>query len=181
MPAAVSEEAIKRGTGKAWSEWMAWFQDANVAEASHGEIARRLVEETDVSGWWAQMLTVAFEQEIGRRVPGQDCDGEYSVSTSKTLNMSMDDALNWWLRAVEGHEEFGDVQLSGEPEVTRTDRWRYWRVRLADGTRVNVDIYEKASGKSSLSIRHEKLESPDLIEPNRAYWKAFLKEAAASR
>ena len=121
MPAAISEEAIERGTGKNWSTWMSWFGDANASEKSHTEIAKQLIEETDVNGWWAQMLTVAFEQEIGRRVPGQDCEGEYSVSASKTLNMSMDDALAWWLDAVQGHDEFGDVPLSGDPEVTRTE------------------------------------------------------------
>ena len=180
MPGSISDEAIERGTSRTWSEWMNWFESASAADKSHTEIARQINEETDDGGWWAQMLTVAFEQEIGRRVPGQDCEGEFSVSTSKTLNLSLDQALEWWLKAVDDHNSFCEVAVSGAPEVSRTDKWRYWRARLADGSRINIHIYEKAPGKSTLTVMHEKLESTDQIEYWRACWKAFLKQASAA-
>jgi len=44
---------------------------------------------------------------------------------------------------------------------------------------VNVNIYEKAPGKSSLGVQHEKLESPEQIEHWRAWWKRFLAEASS--
>jgi hypothetical protein len=175
----MSEAAIERGTGRRWSDWLTYLDGINAADMSHTEIARNLTDSSDISGWWAQAVTVAYEQHIGRRVPGQDCDGEFSVSVSKTLNMSKDDALNWWLNAVKGKNEFSDVLLSGDPEITKTEKWRYWRAPLADGSRPSVHIYEKAPEKSSLSVMHERLESQDQIDHWRAYWKQFLKEASS--
>jgi len=179
MVQAISHEAIANATGKSWDEWLAFYEQMGAESVSHKEIAKRTVEEGGVSGWWAQTLTVAYEQHIGRRVPGQDCDGEYSVSVSKTLAGDMDAALQWWLNAVEGLEAFSSIAITSGPAVNKTDNWRYWRADLADGSRVNVNIYEKAARKSSLGIQHEKLESADQIEHWRAYWKQFIAGASS--
>jgi hypothetical protein len=178
MTQAISPEAIEKGTGKTWDAWIAFFDAMDAASLSHKDIAKKTHENGGATGWWAQMLTVAYEQHIGRRVPGQDCDGEYSVSVSKTLNADLDNALQWWLEAVEGIEDLSGVGVTSGPDVNKTDKWRYWRAGLADGSRVNVNIYEKSAGKSSLGIQHEKLESADQIEHWRAWWKAFLTEAS---
>lgn len=180
MTSTMSESAIERGTRKSWADWMSYFEGIGADGLSHKEIAAKVGDDFDVGGWWAQTVTVAYEQHIGRRVPGQDCEGEFSVSVSKTLHESMDDALNCWLGAVNGHEEFSEIPLADEPDISKTDKWRYWRARLDDGSRPSVHIYEKEPGKSSLTILHEKLESPDQIEHWRAYWKQFLKDASAA-
>ena len=178
MVETIRHEAIENGTGKCWDDWLAFFEAMGAASLSHKDIARRVFEDGGTSGWWAQSLTVAYEQHISRRVPGQDCEGEFSVSVSKTLNSDMDSALQWWLDAVGDREEFSDISVSRGPDVSKTDKSRYWRVGLADGSSVTVHLYEKSPDKSSLAIAHEKLESTDQIEHWRAYWKDFLKEAS---
>ncbi|CAN5689371.1 hypothetical protein BH23CHL5_BH23CHL5_21040 [soil metagenome] len=178
MVSTVGDEAIKRGTGKPWSEWKAYFESRNAASMDHKSIAAMLQSEAGLNGWWAQTVTVRFEQLIGRREPGQDCNGEFSVSVTKTINGDMDVALAWWLDAVLEIESFSDIPLARDPEISKTENWRYWRAALSDGTRVNVNIYEKAPEKSSLSVMHVQLESTDQIEHWRSYWKAFLKNAA---
>jgi len=181
MPQGVSPESIAKATGKSWDAWLAFYETMDAASLPHTEIARKTHEDGGATGWWSQMLTVAYEQHIGRRIPGQDCDGEYSVSISKTLNGSMDFALQWWLDAVEGLDGFSDVSISRGPDVSESAKWRYWRIGLADGSRVNVNIYEKAPGKSGLGIQHEKLESTEQIEHWRAWWKQFLAKASNQR
>nr|WP_301195345.1 hypothetical protein [Corynebacterium stationis] len=52
-----------------------------------------------------------------------------------------------------------------------TEKWRYWRVQLVDGTPFNVDIGDKANGKASSAVDHTKLASLDSIEKWRRYWK----------
>src|SRR5947209_7683681 len=61
--------AAKRATGRSNPEWFALLDDWGAAERTHAEIARWLAEQEGVSGWWAQMLTVAYEQARGRRLP----------------------------------------------------------------------------------------------------------------
>jgi predicted Zn-dependent protease len=178
MAQAVSPEAIEKATGKSWDDWLAFFESIDAASLSHADIARKTHEQGGATGWWSQMLTVAYEQHIGRRVPGQDCEGEFSVAVSKILNSDMDASLQWWQNAVGGQDTFADVAISRGPDVSETDKWRYWRAGLADGSRVNVNIYEKAAGKSILGIQHEKLESTEQVEHWRAFWKKLLAEAS---
>lgn len=175
MVQAMSSEAIQAGTGHGLDHWIAFLDGRDAGSIPHREIAIILHEQGGVSEWWAQMLTVAYEQHIGRRVPGQDCDGEFNVSVTKTIHGSMDDAFEWWNERVAGHAEFSDVPISRGPNTSETAKWRYWRAGLADGSRVNVHIHQKEPGKASLSLQHEKLESPEQIEHWRSYWRQFLK------
>lgn len=175
MVQSISAEAIENATGKPFDYWVELLNGRSAADLSHKEIARLLQDDAGVSAWWAQMLTVAYEQHIGRRVPGQDCNGVFTLSVTKTLSGSMDDALAWWLDLVDGRNEFSDVAVTRGPDISETDKWRYWRIGLGDGSRVNVNIYQKDADKASLGIQHDKLESQEQIEHWRAFWKAYLK------
>ncbi|MGD9714027.1 MAG: hypothetical protein AB7V46_18505 [Thermomicrobiales bacterium] len=179
MSQAIRDEAVIAATDHSLSHWYAFLETHRGSEMSHKEIAELLRTKGGVVPWWSQMLTVAYEQHIGRRVPGQDCDGEFSVSVSKTLNgMSMDEALAWWERSVAGKDMFADIPISRGPDTSMTEKWRYWRAGLADGSAINVNIYEKAPGKASLSVQHVQLESTDHIDHWRAHWKDFLRTAS---
>ncbi len=171
----IRPEAIERGTGRPWAEWLDFLERVGAKDLPHKEIAERVVGD-GATPWWAQTVTVAYEQHLGRREPGQDCDGAYSVSVSKTLTGSMDEALARWRALMAGRGELSDVPVSRGPDVSRSDKWRYWRCGLADGSRVNVSIYQKSPEKAGLGIEHERLESADTIEHWRAYWKSMLKE-----
>src|SRR5918996_1215713 len=48
-----SDEAIRDGTGRGWNEWFAILDAWGATEHSHPEIARWLVEEQGLAGWWA--------------------------------------------------------------------------------------------------------------------------------
>ena len=93
------------------------------------------------------------------------------MSGSKTINGSMDDALGLWTKAMQGRTEFSDIAITRGPDTSQTDKWRYWRCGLADGSVVSVNIYEKAPGKSALSVEHAKLESEAQVEYWREWWK----------
>ncbi len=175
MSQPISTLAIEKGTGRPWEEWLAYLESINAPQLSHKEIAKKVYDK-GAPGWWAQTVTVAYEQHIGRRVPGQDCDGEFSVSVGKTLDGTFDQALETWVKLVGGRNEFSEITISRAPEITTTDKWRYWRCGLADGSRVNVNIYQKVPGKAALSVQHEKLESSEQVEHWRPYWKELLKK-----
>lgn len=174
MTKTISDEAIEKGTGRSWSQWLDLLESFDASSLSHKDIAARLGDE-GASGWWAQMLTVAYEQHIGRRVPGQDCTGSFAVSVSKTLPGSMDNALERWQELMAGADELSDIALTRGPETSSTEKWRYWRCGLADGSRVNVHIHQKSPDKAALGIQHDKLESEAQVEHWRAFWKDRVK------
>jgi len=173
MTKSANTEAIEKGTGKPWSEWLKFLDGINAKDLTHKEIAEK-VREHGSDGWWAQGITVAYEQHIGRRVPGQDSSGEFSVSVTKTMNGNMDTALEAWIRLAGDRSEFNDVSVAEPGEISKTDKWRYWRATLSDDTRVLVTTTDKSPGKSSLTVTSEKLPSAEAVEHWRGYWKTFL-------
>lgn len=175
MATSISDDAILKATGQPWQHWCETLEQAGARDLTHTEIAQYLAQQQHLSHWWAQMLTVNFEQHIGRRVVGQDCTGKFRVSASKTVAGSMDDALTLWMNAMQSRTDFSDIPISRGPDISQTEKWRYWRCGLADGSAVSINIYEKAPGKAALSVEHSKLESDAQVEHWREYWKGILK------
>jgi hypothetical protein len=172
MSKKLNATTIEKSTGQSWEKWLEFFKKMKADKLSHQEIADK-VQAQGVSAWWSQNLAVAYEQEMGRRVVGQTCKGDFAVSIGKTLDGDMDDGLKWWLQLVKNCKEFSDVSIVKEPTTSSTDKWRYWRCHLDDGSRVTVNFTNKNAEKTTVSIQHEKLTSSDQIEYWRVYWKGL--------
>lgn len=173
-------KALETGSGISWSEWVAYLDSIQARELDHTALAIKTLEKIVETGkskspeWWAQGVAVAYEQHIGRRKPGQTCDGSFSVTVSKTIDGNMDFAIDKWVKRVEGISEFNGVKINKTPSVTQTEKWRYWRCGLEDGSALSVNIQNKPNGlKSSLTINHDKLNQAEDVEKWRGFWKSF--------
>ncbi len=171
--------AIETGTGITWSRWLTILEPHaaldHTALADCALAAIRSEGSSQNPEWWAQNVTVAFEQHIGRRVVGQKCDGSFSAGVSKTLPGTMDDVLERIAAATKDANTFADTPTDGTPTTSATDKWRYWRVKLADGSRVTITIQTKPSGdKSVAAVNHDKLPSAQVIDERKAWWREFL-------
>lgn len=169
---------IASATGRSWEDWIERFETAGARNMSHTAIATLAVEmmpeAIEQKEWWAQSVAVAFEQHAGLRVPGQTSRGDFQLSTSRTVSGDKDRVLEAWLKVVEQRSEFGGVPLECDATTSSTDRWRYWRAALCDGTRVVVNISDKPSGKCLVGLQHSKLDSAGAIESWRPIWKELL-------
>lgn len=145
---------------------------------NHKEIALKLYHLLEGTlpnhGWWAQGITVAYEQHIGRRVPGQRADGTFEVSVSKTYNCTMDAAFTRWHELTKVSTEFNGVKLKGVPTFSETEKWRNWRVNLMDGTKIVVGINQKTAVRAGFGLAHQKLTYAEDVEAWRQYWREFL-------
>ena len=175
MARTISPAAIESGTGRTWDDWLAYLSSIGAGALSHRDIVAR-VTDAGAPPWWGQMVTVAYEQHIGRRIPGQDGDGAFTVAASRTRPGSMDETLERWRSLVQGRQEFSGIGVSRAPTTSTTEKWRYWRCGLADGSRVVVMCSAKPPSKSVISVQHEQLGSADAVEHWRAYWKSLLVE-----
>ena len=180
MVKPTNTSAISTATGRSWDQWVKLLEDAGARNMNHTHIAALALDfipaATSQKEWWAQSTAVAFEQYAGLRVPGQTSDGDFQFSTTRTLSGEMDDTLQAWITLVDQRDEFGGVPVESPATTSHTDRWRYWRVRLADGTRVVVSISAKHAGKASVGLEHSKLESAEAIEYWRPFWKELLSQ-----
>jgi hypothetical protein len=168
---------IEKATNKSWEEWVAYLEGVGAEKLSHTEIAKRVqgkLRGHESGSWWAQSITVAYEQHIGRRKPGQDSDGYYRVAVSKTVAGTMDSAMRAWTRLVAKRRDFADVPIAKQPTTSETEKRRHWGCGLGDGSRVSVDVNDRSPGKVGVAVTHTKLDSQEAVERWRTYWKSLL-------
>ena len=65
----LSEDSVRRRTGRGWSEWLSILDGLDVAENGHSASGDYLRNAHGVSPWWAQTITVRCEYERGLRQP----------------------------------------------------------------------------------------------------------------
>lgn len=145
-------EAIEKGTGRSWADWLAFFDRIGADRLDHAALAREVEAEGTATGWWAQAVVIHFEQETGRRVEGQTSDGRFAANASRTVAGDLDAGLARWTELVANADDFDGVPLDAEPSVSATEKWRYWRCRLVDGSRVQVTVSAKGADKVVVAV-----------------------------
>jgi len=163
----MSDEAIRRRTGRGWEQWFDLLDEWGAAERPHKEIARWLREEQGVDGWGAQSVTVSYERARGGRAVGEYPDG-FAITASKTVAVPVarlfdafvDDSLRErWLP-------------DGELRERTASRSKSARFDWGDGeTRVVVDFTAKGEAKSTVALAHERLPDAEEAERMKVYWR----------
>jgi hypothetical protein len=171
----VSDEVIRRRTGRGWEEWFDLLDEWSAIARPHSEIARWLASEHGIDGWSAQSVTVSYERARGLRAVGEHADG-FAVTASKTVAVPVDRLYEAFVDPSLRERWLPDDNLR---ERTAT-RPRSARFDWADGaTRVIVGFEAKSETKSTVSLEHAKLADAAEAERMKAFWRervAALKE-----
>jgi hypothetical protein len=162
---------VRRATGHDREEWFARLDRWGAASRKHGEIAAWIMAEHGVDNWWAQTLTVDYEQARGLRPPGGSRDGTFAVSASKTVAVPVER-----LFAAFVDTKLRKRWLPGAVLRKRTSQLnRSVRFDWEDGaTRVYVGFTAKGDAKSQADLLHERLPSAQAAEKAKAYWRAHI-------
>jgi hypothetical protein len=169
-PPLVTDEAIRGATGIGWEEWFAILDAAGAAEMSHPQIARWLVSERGVPGWWAQNVTVTYERARGRRAANQTTDG-FQVSVSRTVGVPVER-----LYATLSDDAERATWLPDGVTLRRATAPKGVRLAWGDGSRVVVALFAKGPAKSQLTLSHERLPDAASVERMRTEWRDRLAE-----
>jgi hypothetical protein len=164
--AGIGSEAVRQATGKGWQEWLAILDEAGARAMDHPTIARFLNEAHKVPGWWAQMVTVGYEQARGMREKHETARG-YEAGRSKTIAASREDVFAAWK---DGRKR---ARWLADPDVTiRTAApGRSLRMTWIDGeTSVEVLLTPKGVSKTQVAVQHVKLANARDVERKKAYW-----------
>jgi hypothetical protein len=170
-PLRRSDAPLRERTGRTWDEWFAILDAWGATAHNHTEIARWLVEEHGVDGWWAQTVTGGYEQERGIRVPGQRTDGYFSVSASRTVSVPVDRLFEAFVDAGLRERWLPDVDV----RVRTATAPKSFRADWPDGsTRINVGFVPKDGAKAQVAVAHERI--ADEVEAARlkVYWRDRL-------
>ena len=177
----VSDDAVLKATGKSWADWITRLDKAGAAEMTHAQIAEHLSTKERVGDWWAQMVTVGYEQAKGRRAKHEKPDG-FSISASKTFDAPLETLFaaftdarrrSRWLPATDltlrKTTEFKSVRITWNSGIG---------IKGEAGTSIEVNLYDKTTKagiiKSSAQLQHNKLPTAAAAEHAKAWWKDRL-------
>jgi hypothetical protein len=170
-------QPIERATQRTWDEWLAFMDGIDAKTLSHHAIATHLLQELDGKidniGWWAQSITVAYEQYIGRSVPGQRPDGTFQTSVSKATKLGMQALMDKWTAFAAGDQAVRDL-VAGEVRVSGTDKRITWRTKGHDGSDIRIASEPKKDGSASIIVQHMGLPSHELNLEAKAHWTSII-------
>lgn len=148
-------QAIERATNQTWDEWLRFMDKIGAKNLTHHEIATKvlgqLVGKIENPGWWTQATTVAYEQYIGRRIPGQRPDGTFQTSVSKSTRLGMKELMDEWTNFAAKDKEILAV-LASEVRVSGTENRITWRTKAKDGSAITV-ISEPKGDTASIVVQ----------------------------
>jgi hypothetical protein len=164
-----ADDAIREATGRGWDEWRAVIDAWPGHDRGHTAVARWLVDEHGVPGWWAQNVTVGWERITGRRLPNQRTDGTFNANRTRTVTVDRD-ALRALLLDDEGRDD-----LFPGLEVTLRSKPTAKALRFGVGPGVAIIALDPlADGRTTISVAHEKLPAAEDVEVWKAYWGDWL-------
>ena len=167
----VSDEPVRERTGRSAEEWFALLDAWGAAERPHREIARWLMDEHGVPGWWAQNVTVSYERARGLRAVGQRRGGGFEATASKTVAVRVERLSEAFTDPALRERWLPDAPLeirTARPGKSLTANWE-------DGTtRVIAGFDSKGESKSQVGLAHQRLPDADARDEMKAYWREAL-------
>jgi hypothetical protein len=167
----MSDDAVRRATGRDWNEWFALLDNWGAADHEHKAIATWLVSEHGAPGWWAQGITVEYERARGLRSPGSGRDGLFSVGASRTIAVPVER-----LYAAFVDPELRERWLPGaRVRERKLLPHRSARFDWEDGaTRLVVGFDDRGPAKSQVALSHERVPDAEVAAELKTYWRERL-------
>ncbi len=170
MVKPINTDSFKTSTGRDLKDWLIYLNSISADKLSHAKIAAHLEQRAGVSSWWAQSITVAYEQAAGRRVPGQRPNGKFSASVSRTIEGVPDEVFSRWTPLMADETKIAGHELLAEPTTTRAKSSLNWRCKLSDGSKVAIGFTELSPGKTRISLEHSDLATAEEIPKVKNWW-----------
>ena len=164
--AGMSDEAVRSKTGRTWKQWVQQLDAIKATRMSHREIAKHLNESNEISGWWAQMVTVAYERIRGMREVGQRCDGQFQASKSKTFAVPISRLYRTFSVKRTRGRWLPDVDLTIRTSTVNKSMRMTW----PDGTSVHAYFTAKGRQKSQVAIQHTGLAKKNDVANRKEFW-----------
>ncbi|HEY6844077.1 MAG TPA: hypothetical protein VI391_07915 [Thermoanaerobaculia bacterium] len=153
--AGMSDEAVKKATGRDWTAWVKVLDAAGATSKTHREI----VAVVNAGSWWSQMVTVGYERIRGLRDKGQRRGGGYEAGKSKTFNVPVARLFEAFRNA-----------LPPDASVKSSTANKRMRILWPDSTTVEVMFLAKSPQKSAVAVTHQKLPDKPAAEKMKAWW-----------
>jgi hypothetical protein len=164
--AGMSDAAIKAKTGCTWERWVYALDRQGAQRLSHTEIARLVSTKYRVGPWWTQAVAVGYERIKGLRARGQQRNGTYQMTKSRTFNVPVSVLFHAWSDA-----RLRRRWLDGTDVRVRTaTASKSMRLDWPDGGIVALGFFAKGKAKSAVALEHTKLSDRASADSLKQYW-----------
>src|SRR4051812_12289729 len=157
--AGMSDEKVKAATGCTWERWVRSLDHHGADKLSHGEIARFIAAKYKTPSWWTQTVTVGYERIKGLRARGQQRDGTYGLSRSRTCNVGVADLFDAFASASMRRRWLGEGVL-----VRSKSAPKRLRLEVPDVGVVVATFTAKGARKSLVNIEQQKVADQATID-----------------
>lgn len=190
-----SDEAVKKATGKIWSEWVDLIDQEGGEKLTHKEIAKILFDKKYIeNGWWCQTVTVGYEYAKGRRKVGETVTQGIEIGARKTMQVGVNDLWDFTFSNEGLKIWLGDIKdFKLEPQfyfqTSEGTRGEIRTIKIGEKIRLiylpkdfkkpsTLQLYfeDKGSEKSTLGFHQEKLKNLKTREQMKKHWEEVLDE-----
>jgi hypothetical protein len=169
----MSDEAIRKGTGRDWRAWVDELDAWGARERNHTDIARHVAEDHGLDGWWAQAVTVGYERIRGLRKASERPDG-YSMNASKTVPVPVGELFALFVDDDKRGAWLGDdvlrLRTASAPKSARFD--------LIGGGGILAAVFVDKGDRSAVQLQLNGIDSEGALAAHKATWKARLDRLA---
>ena len=166
MAKKISNEAVKKSTGKTLKEWFSILNKAGAKKMEHKQVAKLLHQKYGLSGWWSQMVTVQYEQEIKGRKKHEKPEG-FQVSKSTTLTASVTKIFNMINSPIKRIIWLKDPAIT----IIKSTKDKSIRGKWIDKkTNIEFQFYPKDNNKTQLVVQQSRIKSEKEAETMKTYW-----------
>ena len=163
--AGMSDEKLKAATACTWERWVHALDRKKAYELSHRDLAKLIREKYKTSSWWTQTVAVGYERIKGLRERGQQRDGTFRATKSRTFAAPVDRLFEAWADA-RTRKQWLD---GGQVRVRASTRPKSIRLDI-DGATVTVGFIAKGTGKSSVAVEQDRLPTREAAEGVKRFW-----------
>lgn len=163
--AGMSNDAVVAKTGCDWAKWTYVLDRWKAYEKPHREIAAHIHRSYDVTGWWAQTITVGYERIKGLREIGQRRGGGFDCNKSRTFSVPVGQLYRMF-----AEKRRREKWLPEDVTIRTSRRDQSIRMRWADDTPVDIHFVVKGPSKSTVTLQHRNLKSRAVMERMRKVW-----------
>jgi|GEM_PF-269826 hypothetical protein len=168
----IGSVAVQRATTRTWEEWVVTLDAEGMRGKEHRDVVGHLLRAHELTSWWAQMVSVGYEQSRGQRVVHEPATG-FEVSVSRSLEASASDVFRAFNDPA--RRNWSTVR---DYIVRTTIAPRSLRLGMPDGTLVSVAIDRKGNTRCTVTVQQTKLADNAATDAARSYWRDALARLA---
>lgn len=190
--ASVSNKSVLKCTGKSWDQWVKILDSHGARALSHQDIVAFIRKNYKLGPWWEQQVTSSYEIHIGRRAPGQNLNGQYTTTVTKTFSMTQAKlwkflnskaGMSQWLKPFSDFKikpgasfevyggVFGEVRTI---KAGRGFRMTWQEEEWPKASTVTFHLVSRPKSKCMLVISHEGIREAKVKVKMHAHWREMI-------